>query len=157
MRLKCFLNTFNVTTDQLLGKEELYSDKKLTSNVLEVKETGKPSLLHRWSILLPLMIWIVAFFNGPVYFVIFGLVFLVFWIIYGLTQLNGRYEATYQNHQIVVTVSAKAIRMYIDDKLVDTTGVPMGANYRLDGVIDNVSIKAKVHIFLFSSCTIFVE
>jgi len=146
---------FGVTTDSLLNNEKFEQNHQTVS--LDVKENGKPSLLFRLSILVPLLAWIIVSFFGPMYFVIGGLVFLVYWIIYALLQLNGTFEATYLEHTIRVSVKAKGINMYIDDILVDAIGMPMMINYHLKGKIEGKTVRAKISIFLFSKCIIFID
>lgn len=150
-------NYFDVTTDELLGKVEIGTKEVSNSRVLEVICTKEPSWLHKWSIMLPLGIWIYFSFQDIMYFVLAGLIFVVLLAVWGFSVTNSQFESNYKNHKIKVTVGFKGIHLYLDDVLVDSTGYPFGMNFLLSGKIGNVKVKSRITITFFASCKMYIE
>lgn len=154
--LETLAKYFDVTTDYFLGRED-NNNAVFVSRQLEVKNEETPSLFFKFSLLIPLILWIALSFYGLQWFIASGSIFVLYWIIYCATMLNGTFIATYDGYEIKVIVRVKSIKMYIDDQLVDSYGVPIISTYKLSGLAGKRQIKARVSIFLFSKCEIFVE
>jgi transcriptional regulator with XRE-family HTH domain len=132
-------------------------DEKETYRIDVVEEHG-PSKLGKASILLPFVFWIIAsVVYGPMYFVLFGLGFVLCLIVYGIYITNVQFVSHYGEHTIRVMNKYNKLELFIDDQLVDGCYSLFAFQARMTGKVDQKKIKVNLSFNIFVRCVMFVE
>ena len=154
--LKILADFYEITVDDLISNQEIISENKRTSLVAmkQVKGAGK---LFKWSVLVLAIVWMMTIALGPEAFVVGGVIFLIYWILYSLLVVVSEYQGEFDGHSIKVKTSPGGIKLYIDSELTDSTGVPFVVNYVLTGKVGNSMVKARVALFFGTKLKVFIE
>lgn len=148
---------YHCSIDDLISEGLDNSEESFKSNALMVVKVSGTSKLFNLSIFIPLVLWIIATFYGPLYFVVFGIGFLLYWIFYGLRISKVSFHSQYEGHDIKIVNKPSKIELFIDEKLVDGNYSWFAFHTKLTGKINQKTIKANVSNNLFVKCKIFVE
>ena len=154
--LKILADFYEITVDDLISNQEIISENKRTSFVAmkQVKGAGK---LFKWSVLVLAIVWMMTMALGPEAFVVGGVIFLIYWILYSLIVVVSEYQGEFEGHSLKVKTSPGGIKLYIDSELTDSTGVPFVVNYVLTGKVGNSMVKARVALFFGTKLIVFIE
>ena len=154
--LKILADFYEITVDDLISNQEIFSENKRTSLVAmkQVKGAGK---LFKWSVLVLAIVWMITIPLGPEAFVVGGVIFLIYWILYSLIVVVSEYQGEFEGHSLKVKTSPGGIKLYIDSELTDSTGVPFVVNYVLTGKVGNSMVKARVALFFGTKLIVFIE
>lgn len=147
---------FGISVDDLVSErgEEISSKE---SNLVEMKQIRGGNIIFKWSIIIPLVLWAFTIGGGPEWFILGGILFLVYWITYSLIVIIAEYNGTIDGHNIKIKVSPKGVTMFVDEIVVDSTGVPFVINYVLTGKVVNKRLKARIVLFFGTKCTVYID
>lgn len=146
---------YNISVDDIIkNTNSLQSTPE--SNIIGMKMVKGPSNYFVWSMLIPVIFLGISSAFGPGWFVIGGTSTLLYFIFYSIRSVFKEYIGTFNEHEIKVVSTPIYIKMFIDNILVDSIGVPLLNNYLLTGKIDKFHIKAKITL-LFGGCVIYKE
>lgn len=154
--LKILADFYEITVDDLISNQEIISENKRTS-LVEMKQVKGAGKLFKWSVLFLAIVWMITIALGPEAFVVGGVIFLIYWILYSLIVLVSEYQGEFDGHSIKVKTSPGGIKLYIDSELTDSTGVPFVVNYVLTGKVGYSMVKARVALFFGTKLKVFIE
>lgn len=140
----------------MISNQEIISENKRTS-LVEMKQVKGAGKLFKWSVLFLAIVWMITIALGPEAFVVGGVIFLIYWILYSLIVLVSEYQGEFDGHSIKVKTSPGGIKLYIDSELTDSTGVPFVVNYVLTGKVGYSMVKARVALFFGTKLKVFIE
>jgi len=147
---------YNRSIDEILNTTDTLEQHQLEEVEIIIHHIKKPSLVLKLSIIPFIIAWLLLITQGPLVFGLASFILVMVVFTYGFLISYNTWKASFKGHDIIIQNKPTKTMLWVDDHLVDQSGLVFSSSLKLSCDIETYHLKVIISSIFSLKCDIII-